>query len=499
MGFQENIALPDETLLSSLSSKEGEVFNSESIRKDISIIAHQYGEKGYAFATASPLTELHRDTRTVDITWDITEGQRVYIGEINIVGNTRTRDNVIRREVRLNEGDQYNIAKIDRSKVRIRNTGFFEDVQVFTERRPGEQVVDMEIGVKEQQTGSLSFGLGASSTQGLVGSFDIKQKNFLGTGRELNLAAMLGGEDSTFSFRFVEPWLFDTEVSLGASIFKTTSDYDSFEEDTVGGSIIFGRALDEYSRGTLVFDYEEIDFSDVDETFETATADTQSVFGITLGWRRNTVANIIDPTKGYLARASAKFASLLADADFNKYFISDRFFIQGPGKLVLSLNGELGYVDADNGEDVPLSELYFLGGIESVRGYQYRSLGPRNFIGNQIGGRKVIVLNTELHFPVAPAAGLRGFLFFDVGKLYDPVIVSTAFTAVDADGDGVTDFLQETILPNLTDGDVWKKSYGIGISWRSPAGPIKIIWANAMDEEDFDELETIQFSLGTTF
>ncbi len=501
--FKGNTAIPEKILKAALNSQEDEVFSSEKIRADIQTLSRLFGEKGFAFASISPLTDLNRSDRTVHLTWNISEGQRVFVGEVNITGNLRTRDTVIRREMRFNEGDQYNIAKIDRSKVRIRNTGFFEDVQVLTNRRPGEQVVDLDIAVKEQQTGSLSFGLGASSTQGLVGSFDVRQRNLFGTGRELNVAAMLGGEDSTFSIRFVEPWLYNREVSLGINLFKTISDFDSFEEDATGGTITLGRALDEYSHGSIGLNYEKIDFTDVDTALQTASTEAQSVFGLTLGWRRNTVDNILDPTRGFLARASAKFASFLGDADFNKYFFSDRIFLGGPGKTTLSINGEFGYVDVNRAEDIPVSELFFLGGIESVRGFQYRSLGPRNAFGSLIGARKLVLINTEFYFPVAPAAGLKAFLFFDTGKVFDPASETTVTSfpgnPVDLDGDGNIDAFEVVRSPHLTDGDEWKKSYGIGFYWRSPMGPVKIVWSDVLDEEPFDEVETIQFSLGTAF
>ncbi len=498
--FKGNTAIPEKTLKRNLTSKQGKIFSSEAIRDDIATITHLFGEKGYAFASVSPLTDLNREDQVVDLTWDIEEGKRVYVGEINIVGNLRTRDNVIRREMRFHEGDQYNIAKIDRSKVRIRNTGFFENVQVETNRRPGEQVVDLDLKVKEHQTGSLSFGIGASSTQGLIGSFDIRQTNLFGTGRELNLSAIMGGEDSTFNFRFVEPWFMDREVSLGVSLFKSLSDFDSFDEDAVGGSVTFGRALDEYSRGSISFNYEKIKFSDVDQTL-TQNFDDQSVFGVTFGWRRTTVDNIIDPTRGYIVRASAKFAGLAGDSDFNKYYFSDRVFYKGPWKMIFSINGEAGFIDVDLPEDIPPSDLFFLGGIESLRGFQYRSLGPRNFFGSLIGGRKQLLVNVELYFPVVQSAGLKGFLFFDAGKVYDPVTETSisSFPEIDDDGNGFIDTKLAFRSPNLTDGNELKRSYGMGFYWRSPAGPIKIVWAKVVNPETFDSLETIQFSLGTSF
>ncbi len=499
MAFSGNTAIPEETLRSSLSSKEGEVFSSELIRTDIKWITHLFGEKGYAFVSVSPLTDLNQVEQIVNLTWNVEEGNRVYIGEINITGNDRTRDNVIRREIRFHEGDQYNISKIDRSKVRIRNTGYFEEVQDATNRRPGEQVVDLDINVKERQTGSLSFGIGASSTQGLIGSFDVRQTNIFGTGRELNVSAILGGEDSSFNFRFMEPWLFDREVSMGFSLFKTKGDYDSFEEDSTGGSITLGRALDEYSRGSLSFTYEQIKYSDVDATIQQGLAESQSVFGVVLGWKRSTVDNIIDPGRGYIARASAEFAGLLGDADFNKYYAANRIFYRGPWKTTFSVNGEAGYVDVDSVDDIPVSELFYTGGIESLRGYEYRSVGPRNFFGSLIGGRKLLLVNTELYFPIVQSMGLKGFLFYDTGKVYDPVGSAVVIEQVDLDDDGDIDAFQAVSRPNLTNGDEWKSSFGLGFLWRSPAGPIKIIWAKVLDEESYDEVETVQFSLGTSF
>lgn len=500
MQFTGVSAVPEETLRKRLSSKDGEVFSSESIRSDIKAIAHAFGEKGYAFTSVSPLTVLNHESRTVDLTWDVEEGNRVFIGEVNIIGNVRTRDNVIRRELRFSEGDQYDIAKIDRSETRIKNTGYFEDVNVSTNRRAGEQVVDLDLKVKEQQTGSLSFGIGASSTQGLIGSFDIRQKNLFGTGREVDLSAVVGGQDSNFNFRFVEPWLFDKEVSLGFNLFKSISDYDSFREQSTGGSVTFGKALDEYSSGSIGFDYENIRFTNVDQNYQQSLTQTQSVFGITFGWRRNTVDNILDPSRGYLARASAKFAGLLGDANFNKYYVSDRLFYKGPWKTTFSVGAEGGFVDVDSPEDIPVSELFFLGGIESLRGFQYRSLGPRNFFGSLIGGRKMVLFNVEYNFPIIQSAGFKGFLFFDAGRAFDPVS-ETSPTGYDKvqDPSGFIKAMKVVRSPNLTDGDTLKKSWGIGFYWLSPAGPIKIVWANAINPEAFDSVETIQFSLGTSF
>jgi outer membrane protein insertion porin family len=465
-----------EELKNTMKLREGEIFDRSQLANDILRLTDLYTERGYAFADIVPLTNIDQERRLVNVEIRIDRGPQVRVGRILIVGNEITRDKVIRREIRLNEGDLFDSSKLRRSRQRLGNLGFFEEVKLDTRRRPEEDLVDLEVRVKEQPTGAFTAGAGYSSTQSVIGTASIRQNNLFGRGQRLALSAAISGISADFTLSFTEPYFLDSQISLGLEAFNRRFDYESFESRETGGGLRFSRALGEYVRVGLGYRYEDIDITDVSEDASQRIKDlagrsTSSVISPSVAW--DSRDNQLNPTRGYYHFAAFDFAGgpLGAENQFYKTTAEANWYHPLIGDIVFSARGRIGYADGWGGQDLPLLERFFVGTQNvTIRGYRLEDVGPKDINGDPIGGNSLILLSGQLRFPVTEGLSLVGFI--DAGNLYDK---------------------------NDFDPTRLRVGVGAGIRFVTPLGPLALDWGFKIDREPGERPSEIHFNIGTLF
>ena len=406
---------------------------------------------------------------------DIEQGPQVSVERINITGNTKTRDKVIRREMKLVEGDLFNATKMARSKARINNLGFFEAVDIKTLAGSEDSLMNINVEVKERPTGTFSVGAGYSSVDGFVMQGSVTQENFLGRGWRMNLAASLGGDSTTYQLGLTDPYFLDTRWTLGFDVYQTDREWDDFSEKSQGIALKAGHPIGEYSRFLSIYRYEEKDIYDVDPLASNDIKDEEgksTLSSITNTYNYNTTDNRLDPSKGLAFEASWELAGLGGTQKFSKYILDARHFWPWRWGTVFSVHGQIGYVHSLNDEDVPIEERFFLGGIYTIRGFDSREVGPRDENGDYTGAEKQSYFNFEYIFPLVKEANLKGVIFFDVGNAW---------------GDN-EDFFSS-----------WRYSTGAGVRWNSPLGPLRLEWGYNLDPESYEDNSRLDFTIGRFF
>ncbi len=470
-------------LLALLGLNPGDVFSRAQLRKGVEVVTDIYADQGYAYANVSPLTRANDETKLIDLMLDIEQGPQVSVERINITGNTKTRDKVIRREMKLVEGDLYNATNLKRSKARINNLGFFEAVDVATSAGSNDELMNVDVKVEERSTGTFSVGAGYSSVDGFVGQGSITQENFLGRGWRLNLAASVGGSSTTYQLGLTDPYFLDTRWTLGGELYQTEREWSDFSREAKGFAIKAGHPVGEYSRVLVTYRFENKEIYDVD-TFASKTIrdqeGTSTLSSITTTYSYNTTDNRLDPSDGMDMSATWEFAGIGGTEKFSKYILDSRHFWPWKWGTVLSAHGQLGYVHALNGnsDEVPIDERFFLGGIYSLRGFESREVGPRDEFGDFIGGDTQAYFNFEYIFPLFKDLGIKGVTFFDVGNTWN-----------------TEDFWGE-------DDDVfssWRYSAGAGIRWLSPMGPMRFEYGYNLDARDYESNGKFDFMIGRFF
>jgi outer membrane protein insertion porin family len=476
------------TLSKNLDTVEGKVFSSSFLNKDMVNLSEFYSDRGYANVDIIPLTAINDEQKTVDVQFEIAKGEKIYFEKINITGNTRTRDKVIRRELKVAEGDLYSSSKIKRSKQEIDNLGYFKKANLTTTSGTAPNKVILNVEVEEKPTGSISFGAGYSSVDSLVGMIQLSQDNFLGKGQKLDLRAQLGGSNQLI-FSFTEPWLFDTRWSAGINLFNMERWYEDFDSNSTGGSISFGHPVGEFTRVDFSYEYEEIDISDVDDdaVLEIRKQEGKTTTGaITMGIIRNTLDNRFIPRMGALTRFSTKFAGVGGENKFVTFIGSACKYFPMPRDSAFMIRGTIGYSTGYGGDDVPIFERFFLGGLDSLRGFEDRSVGPMERRGDEyffiddpdeydaVGGEKELFFNFEYIFPLIKEAGVRGIIFFDAGNAYRK---------------------SEGYFSDI------RMSTGFGVRWQSPFGPLRLeLGINLDPKSEYDEDSSeFHFTMGALF
>ena len=461
--------------------KEGDFYNVSQLRKDALDITELFSERGYAYADVTPQTQIDDKKKTVDVNIVIDKGRKVYVGEINLIGNIKTRDNVIRREFRLKEGDLFDSKKLKRSKARIRNLGFFEDVGLDTHRGKTPELIDIDTVVTEQPTGSISFGAGFSSVENVIFTASVSQDNLFGYGQNLSLSTEISSIRTDFDIRFTEPRIFDSEISVGVDAFNRETDYFSFDSKSVGGGLRLGKSLSETDWVGLAYRFSRVEISDVapaDETvFLMNGIQTASRIGPT--FIRDTRDNFINPTKGWRHVIRFEIAgSILGGEDFYKTRYEMSYYHPLIGKLVGLVHGVVNYADGYNGASLPAFERHFMGGPTTLRGYTIREVGPLDRKGDPLGGEQSLLFNLELQYPLTKA--FRVFVFYDRGNVY---------------GDGVD------ISSTARNIDITKMREGVGagIRFLSPLGPIGLAYGVKLDPRPGDSSGEFHFSAGRAF
>jgi outer membrane protein insertion porin family len=464
----------------------GDVFSRQKLIESQKAIADRLGNDGYAFANANAMPEVDREKRTVAFTLLIDPGRRVYVRRINVVGNNKTRDEVVRREMRQLEGAYYDASKIQLSRRRIDRTRYFNDVSVDTapvEGRPDQ--VDVTYTVEERSTGSLALGVGFSTLDKVILSASITQPNVFGTGKFLSLELNSGTVNQVYALSYVDPYYTIDGVSRGFDIYKrevdaTTLATGAYGTSTLGGGIKFGYPLSErvtVSFGALAEGVEVITFANSAQIYKNFVAAFGSEYkygAFTAAWARDTRDSLIVTTDGLLTRFSTEVAG--GDLQYYRLGINQQLYWPLSRTLTLFLNADLGYASGRDGKPLPFFKNYYAGGPGTVRGYEDFSLGRQDADGNSLGGTRRVVGNVELLFPMPGAAqdkSLRLGLFVDAGQVY-------------ADGDPVE-------LSEL------RYSAGLALAWASPLGPLRLSYASPLNERQGDRVQRLQLKFGTAF
>ncbi|MFV1950615.1 MAG: outer membrane protein assembly factor BamA [Nitrospinota bacterium] len=459
--------------------KKNEVFNRSLMRSDIFRMSDLFSKKGYAFADIIPLTSTDKEDKKVDITIDINKGRKVYVGKINIAGNTKTRDRIIRREFRFKEGELFDSEKLRRSRQRIGNLGFFEDMKIETSRGAQEDLIDINTTVTERPTGSISVGAGFSSVEEIIFTGQIAQDNFLGRGQRLSLSAQLSSIRQDFTLNFTEPRVFDRELSAGFDIYNRESLFYSYRSRTRGGGIRLGKSFGEYIWGKLGYRYDKILVFDVQQETTLLKNEERTTSRIYPTLTRDTRDDFLNPSKGTRERVSFEFAGgPLGGANFYKASGEVSWYHPLLWKFVGMLHGKIGFAEGYDKQELPVFENYFMGSAFDLRGFNFRDVGPRDVNGDSIGGSKLLLLNAEIQYPFTK--NVRGIIFYDRGNVY---------------GEG-PDLSKTSVEYDLTN---MRHGYGFGIHFLSPMGPISLAYGFKLDRRADEDKSEFHFTAGRVF
>ncbi|MEN8730286.1 MAG: outer membrane protein assembly factor BamA [Desulfuromonadales bacterium] len=479
---QGDLMLEKDDLLELLDLQPGDVFSREKLRAGVGAVTDLYADQGYAYTNVAPLTRTDDEAKQIDVIFDIEQGPQVYVDRIEISGNTKTRDKVIRREMKLVEGELFSATDLKRSKARINNLGFFEAVDVSTSPGSAEDKMNVNVNVAERATGTFSVGAGYSSVDGLVGQGSITQENFLGRGLRLNLAGSIGSDSSTYQLGVTDPYFMDTRWTLGFEIYQTTREWDDYSRDATGFALKAGHPIGEYSRLLATYRLEFVDVYDIGFFASDTIKDqegTSTVSSVTTTYSYNTTDNRLDPSTGTDLSASWEFAGIGGTEHFSKYILDARHFWPFVWDTVLSARGQVGYVhDWQKNEDVPIDERFYLGGIRSLRGFENREVGPRDEFGDFIGGETEAFFNFEFIFPLYQELNIKGVTFFDVGNTWS-----------NDDYWGEDDQVFGS----------WRYSAGGELRWLSPLGPMRFAYGYNLDPRDYESDTQFDFTIGRFF
>lgn len=477
-----------------LKIKTSDYFSREYLRQDIERISRAYMDEGYAHTEVSPNVTRNPSNETTEINFQVKKGEKVRIGRIFITGNTKTRDKVIRRELKINEGDLYSSTKLEKSIGALKKLDFFEDVEIVPSETPQSGIMDLHVKVKEKLTGTISVGGGYSSDDGLFASGEINQRNLFGRGEYLGLKLYFGQQAQRYVLSFTEPWVADTPWTAGIDLYNWLRDYSDFTKDAKGFRMRASYPFGQYSKLNTYYTFEDVKMQNVDSALSTAT-DLVSLMSlsqqgikssVTIGAERDTTDNPFLPTKGSVNSISAEYTTPYfgSDFDFLKTEVHSGWYFPLFWKFVGFVRGEAGWIVETGNKDVPIYERFFLGGINSLRAFNWGDVGPQERVtvvnANKqvqtdvvVGGFEYAMANFEFLFPLVEKLGMRGVIFFDAGNAYSK--------------DAGIDF-----------SDI-RTDAGAGIRWNSPLGPLRIEWGYNLDPREGESQSKWQFSTGAFF
>ena len=498
--------LPPEAVLPLLTVHSGDWYDADAVEKSISVLTDTLGNRGYAFVEVKPNVTRNREDRTVDITFDVQEGPQVYVERIDIVGNVRTLDKVVRREFQLVEGDAFNTSKMQRSQQRIKNLGFFKKVEVTNTpgSAPDKTVVTAE--VEEQSTGELTLGIGFSTTDGPLADVNVRERNFLGRGQDLRVGAVVSLRSQQVDLSFTEPYFLDKNIAAGIDIFEIktspTANFFSgvtppYQQFSYGGALRTGYQITENLRQTLKYTARSDDITNLQSNtslfivLQAGQHLTSEIGQVLLYDRRD---NRLEPTGGYYASLGNDFAGVGFGVDYVRNKVNFGYYYSILPEWVLSLTGEAGYIFGWNGQQVLIQDRFFVGG-DNLRGFQSAGIGPRDSVSSDaLGGQKYYLGSVTLGVPLGlpKELGVSGRVFTDFGTLYhiEPTnIVLTPSQLASTGG----------VQPTVEQSPAIRASAGVGVSWKSPVGPIRIDLAYPIRKEPFDKTQIFRVSFGTRF
>lgn len=481
-----NLVIDPEELIKLMSVGPGEIFSRKNATATSKNISDRLGDEGYAFANVNMVPEINDEEKTVAMTFFVDPGKRTYVRRINMEGNTKTRDEVLRREMRQMEASWASTAKIERSKERLDRLGYFEEVKIEMPPVVGSaDQIDVNYTVTEKASGNLTAGVGFSQTQGIIFNANVSQDNVFGTGKRVGLSFNNSDISTQYRFSYFDPYFTLDGVSLGYDIGYRARDAEeanisNYSTDVMNTGLNFGLPLNENDRLRFNLDIKHTklstsDFSSTEiEDFIKKEGDKYLTFSASIGWTHDTLNRAIFPTKGGQQRLSVLATVPGSDLEYYKLTYKQQHYFPLAKDFTLRLHGELAYGDGYAGTDeLPFFEHFFAGGVRSIRGFDDNTLGPRDSRNDPFGGSSKIIGNAELFFPVPFANELKSVrlgAFFDAGTVNDGVSISDM-----------------------------KYSVGVSGEWLSPFGALSISLAKPLNANETDEEQMFQFSFGSGF
>ncbi|HZS11461.1 MAG TPA: outer membrane protein assembly factor BamA [Nitrospirales bacterium] len=477
IGFRGNTVFEEPELRGGMKIIPGEVFQRSKIRDELTRLTEMYGAKGYAFTDVNPQVTPDAQAKTASIIFHIKEGELIRIREIKISGNDKTRDNVIRRELRVNEQDVIDTVAMKRSFQRLNNLNFFETVEILPKQVEPDKV-DLDVKVKEKSTGAFSIGGGFSTLDRLVAIADITEGNLNGRGYLGRIRGQLGQRRSLGLLSFRNPYLNDSLTSLQIDLFRTLTNYTTYFEDKSGASLTFGRWFSEYSSGSFSFVGESLKISDPALNapgFILQQIGSQSTTGFRSSLARDTRDNYLDPRSGMRTSINLDFGTpaLGGSNSFYKWTLDGIKYTPLVWDTRHSIRARFGNVNGVGNHPIPLTERYFVGGINTMRGFVFGKAGPVTSDGSLLGAKQELIFNNDFIFPVSTEAKLNGVLFFDYGKGF-------------AEGEGIN-------ILNL------RKTAGLEGRWISPFGPLRVAYGINLEPKNGERKGVFEFSVGSLF
>ncbi len=468
IAFSGDVLYPEAEIRKKMKSEVGEVFSRKNLREDIGTLTDMTADKGYAFNNVNPLTKQDQEKKLLELTFNVEKGDLVYIERISVAGNGKTRDKVVRREMRLLEGELYSATGFKRSKQNLMNTGYFEEANVASVKGSSADKLNINVDLKEKATGAFTIGGGYSSLDGMIFQGSVSQSNFLGLGLKANASASLGGSSNTYSVGLTDPYFLDSRWTLGADIYRSERDWDDYDVRRTGGNIKAGYPFSDFIGTFWMYKYEIKDVynvnpvitqnPDIYPSLQPGQTTTSAIFA---SITHNSTDYRFDPTSGMVNTLSVEYAGLGGDNKYLRTITDNSVYYPLWWKFVISTKLVLGAVQ-EVGSKVPMDEKFYLGGIGTLRGYEGRSVSPYKYasydpdgsagpllpynVRVDVGGERELFGNVELKFPLLPEFGVTGVTFFDYGN---------AWTGAFSD-------------PGIL------MSYGGGIRWASPMGPLRL-------------------------
>jgi outer membrane protein insertion porin family len=498
----------EEDLKSNITINKDMVFSSKNVNNTSDNLSNYLGNFGYAFANVNPISKIDEKNKQVSYDFFIDTGNKIYVRNINFIGNTRTKDKVLRREMRQFESSWYDESKVARSKFRLTRLQYFSAVNVDTAVVPGNpDQVDLNVNVAERNTGKIMIGAGLSSAEGLMGNFNVSQRNFAGSGNTVALGISTGKINRTYSLSYTDPYYTDDGVSRGFQIYRRDRNtaklrgIGTYNTYSYGGGVTLGIPLSEkdFLKFGATVDFTELELTErspslykdyCDQATSSGDVDcTANSIAFDVGITTDTRNNVLIPTEGMMTSYTATVTAPVMDLQYYKLQAQTEYYkpLDEAKKFTLKLRGSLGYADDYGSNNFPFFKNFYMGGVRSVRGYRTSSIGPKYYNSAAgrwytTGGTKSILASAELFFPVPGLKNKESFrlsTFFDAGGVFSQ----------NESVDGTEQYEQGEL----------KYSMGLGLQWNSPFGPLSVSIAEPLNDDNKDRIQKFQFGMGSTF
>jgi len=472
--FTGNKTFDNDAIKKKMTISAKDIFRKNILEKNLQDISSLYSEHGFALVSVTPDLLPDEKEKTVKVMLNISEGDKYKVGRVEVSGNTKTRDKVIRREIRFDEGDTFDSSKLRRSYERINNLNFFDSVDIVPKPRYEDKTVDLEVKIKEKPTGFFSVGGGYSSVDKFIATADLTQGNLFGKGQYAKVKAELGGRSTLYEISFKDPYFMDKPISLSTGVYKTTRKFIEYNKKAFGFYAGLGKDLSEYWHGDISYNFERATITDIVDNASALIRDQAGIkttSSITPSIVRDSRDNLLDPSRGSMNSLSITYAGIGGSNYFAKGLLDSGWYFP-LGQTTVMLRGRFGIARGLFDKKLPLYERFYVGGIYTIRGLEFGGAGPRdNATGDVVGGTEEIIFNAEYIFPVFPDIKLKGVAFFDTGNSYEKF----------------RDF------GNL------RYTGGAGIRWMSPMGPIRLEWGYNLRRKEGESIGKFEFAFGSFF